>query len=117
LKVRWLIWLLYMGAWSVALLTPIPPGVRVQVGDYDWTFSFAKTLHVTAYAVLAVLSGWLAIPCRYRWLMALFLAAHAATTEFFQQFVDRGSSVRDVCLDLIGIALGCLVTWKWWCRP
>jgi VanZ family protein len=121
LRSRRLIWFVYLGLWSVALLVPIPAGIseglNVEVGDVDLRFLVAKTLHVTAYAGLAMLSGWLRVPCRYRWLLMLLMAAHAAGTEFIQQFVERGSSVRDVVLDLIGVTLGCLLTWKWWTDP
>jgi VanZ family protein len=79
-------------------------------------FYFSKTLHVAAYSLLAVLTAWLRVPGRFRWLLMFFLAAHATTTEFIQQFVPgRTGRVADIGLDLIGIALGCVVTWKWWC--
>jgi hypothetical protein len=121
LRYRRVIWFVYLGLWSVALLVPIPQGIseqlHVQVGSFDLRFLVAKTIHVTAYAGLAILSGWLRVPCRYRWLLILFMAAHGALTEFIQKYVERGSSVRDVVLDLIGVTLGCLLTWKWWTDP
>jgi VanZ family protein len=117
-KYRWLIWLAYVAAWSGALLAPIPQHLGVRIHDVDLRFVLAKTLHVSAYAVLAVLSGWLRVPSRFRWMLALFLAGHATATEFLQQYLPpRIGAVNDIGLDLIGIALGCALSWKWWCEP
>jgi VanZ family protein len=117
LKFRWLIWFAFLGGWSAALLSPVPEGIKMEVAGYDLRFIFAKTVHVCAYAAWAVLSGWLLVSGRFRWLLMLLMAGHAAGSEYLQQFVGRGMSVRDVVLDLIGVTLGCLLTWKWWCDP
>jgi VanZ family protein len=117
---RWLVWLLYSAAWSVALLSPLP-----DTGDWslenislDLKFLFAKAVHVSAYALLAVLSGWLPVPRCRRWLLLVFLSGHAMATEFFQQFVPgRTGCWFDVGIDHIGIALGLALTWKWWLLP
>jgi VanZ family protein len=117
-KYRWLIWGLYLAAWSTALLIPLPAVPEWKVHDISLRFLFAKAVHVSAYAVLAVLTGWLLVPSRYRWLPALALAVHATSTELLQRLVEgRTGTLDDVGLDLIGIALGCLVSWKWWCAP
>ncbi len=119
LKVRWLIWLAYLAAWSTALLVPLPDiGRTWTVNHISLKFLFAKAVHVGAYAVLAVLSGWLLVPTRFRWLLMFFLAAHATSTELLQRLVPgRTGTLTDVGIDLAGIALGCLVSWKWWLRP
>jgi VanZ family protein len=117
-KYRWSIWLVYMAVWSVALLVPMPTGPGWTVRNIDVKLVAGKALHVCAYAVLAGLTGWLEVPCRFRWLLIYVLAAHATATEFIQQFIEgRTGRVHDVGLDLIGVALGCLVTWPWWSEP
>src|SRR5215813_11605461 len=61
LKFRWLMWFVFLGGWSAALLSPVPEGIKMEVAGYDLRFLFAKTVHVTAYAAWAVLSGWLLV--------------------------------------------------------
>ena len=116
---RWLVWLAYSSAWTVALLVPpIHISPLGEVDGLDLKFLLAKSLHVTAYAVLAVLTGWLRVRSRYRWILMFLLALHAASTEFFQQFVEsRTGLLTDMLLDLAGIALGCVLGWKWWSDP
>src|SRR5579859_5349446 len=102
MKWRWLIWLVYVVAWTWALLLPnpdewarallglstIPPGVdvgvRQSVLDFVQSFGFAKGLHVTAYAGFAILSGWLRVPRSSRWLLILLMSLHGMGTEFMQ---------------------------------
>lgn len=111
----WLAWLLYVLAWSRGLLMeqPIDPGdnERLRLG----LFLFSKSVHVGAYAVLAVLSGLLDVPRPYRWLLLVFMCAHAVGTEYGQQFFKtRHPSLYDVGLDHLGILIGVALTWKWW---
>jgi hypothetical protein len=113
---RWLIWLLFFATWTIALLVPIPSGVGTGSG---WVathqFVIGKTLHVTAYAVLAMLTGNLRVPCRFRWILLFLIMAHATATELLQQLVEtRTGALSDVGLDHLGIALGLLLTWKLW---
>jgi len=65
---RWLIWLAYVGAWTGALLAPVPEGDWGTVGSgeevIDLKYLFGKAVHVSAYAVLAGLTGWLHVPYR-----------------------------------------------------
>lgn len=77
-------------------------------------FIIAKTVHIVTYACWAVLSGWLHLPRPGCWQLLGFLALHAMATEFFQQFVGRSGSWGDVGLDLVGAALGMLLSWQWW---
>ena len=114
-RVRWVIWVLYVIAWTKALLTenPVRPGNNPAL-QYQ-LFLFSKTVHVTAYALLAALSGWLHVPPRSRWLLLVFMSLHAFLTEFGQHFYEtRHPSLRDVGLDHLGILLGVLLTWSWW---
>jgi hypothetical protein len=101
-------------AWTIALLSPVPhqSAERVLGGSLQ-VFLFGKGLHVSAYAFLAVLGGTL--PLRgWKWTWVLVgLVAHGGLTEFFQQFVGRGASVRDVGLDSIGVTIGGLIVLAW----
>jgi VanZ family protein len=118
-RVRWLVWSVYVALWTAALVWParhIPWSHELEL--LDLKILVAKSLHVSAYAVFAVLCAWLHVTSRYRWLLMFFMAAHAAGTEFIQLYVPgRSGEVYDVGFDLIGVALGCLATWKWWCDP
>ena len=120
-RLRWLLWLVYVTAWTTVLLVPIPPKPP-GLPDEWWQLKlyFAKGLHVLAYTLLTVLTAWLRVPGRRRWLMLAFLPAHAGLTELLQWLLPTGRQgcLRDVGIDLIGICLGVALTWKWWrdCR-
>jgi VanZ family protein len=117
-KYRWLLWGLYVAAWSTALLVPLPAGGEWKIHNINLKFYFAKAVHVGAYAVWALLSGWLLAPRGWRWLLLAGMVAHGAATEYLQTFVrGRTGNLRDVGLDLIGICLGFLCSWKWWRAP
>jgi VanZ family protein len=112
---RWVLWSFFVILWTAALLTTEPVHVAHAVLASPVIFPTAKLLHVSAYALLAVLSGWLFVPARWRWLLLVFLCFHAFGTEFFQQFVpERGPSLRDVGIDHIGIAIGLALSSRWW---
>lgn len=114
-RARWGLWAAYVTAWTRSLLVENPVGV---VNDPDLAyklFLFSKTVHVTAYALFAALSGWLHVPGRSRWLLLAFMSLHAFLTEYGQRyFTTRHPSLRDVGLDHAGIVLGVLLTWNWW---
>jgi VanZ family protein len=115
---RWALWLLFLSLWSVGLLVPNPARFTDGWLSREARFLLAKGLHVVAYALLAVLSGWLRAPFRYRWMLLVFMSAHALGTEFGQRFVaTRTGSWRDVLLDHLGVALGVVLTWRWWRAP
>lgn len=102
-------------AWTVALLIPIPHRTASAVlGGDDAKFWFAKGLHMGAYAFLAFSVGTFRLTRRERILVLVCLFAHGASTEFFQQFVERGASLRDVMIDSTGIVLGVAAGWHWW---
>jgi hypothetical protein len=130
---RWVVWWLYVGIWTWALLLPNPDRwvralilpdtvaageghpVREKLLHVVSSFVFSKTLHVTGYALLAIVSGWQRVSGRYRWGLLGFMSLHALATEFLQTYAPgRHPSSRDVSLDHLGIALGVAVSWKWW---
>jgi VanZ family protein len=127
---RWLIWLAFVALWTQALLTPNPGQHLLATLRFlhlleenpvemqrfrEHAFYFAKACHIGAYLVLAVLSGWLKVPGRYRWLLLVFMSLHAMGTEYGQNFVEgRHASWRDVGLDHAGFLAGIALSWKWW---
>jgi VanZ family protein len=112
---RWFLWTVFVIVWTAALLTTEPVYVARAVLAPPVIFPTSKLLHLSAYAVLAVLSGWLFVPARWRWLLVVFMCFHAFGTEFFQQFVpERGPSLRDVGIDHVGIAIGLALSSRWW---
>jgi VanZ family protein len=119
-RARFLIWLTYALCWTVALVAPIrdqTPWVVTSV-DIDLKYVLAKTAHVIGYALFAGLTGWLGVGRRIRWLMMFVLMSHATVTELIQEFVPgRHGSLYDVAFDHAGVALGLLLTWKWWRHP
>jgi len=64
--------------------------------------------------VFAGLTSFLPVSIRWRRIMLLVVILHAPASEFIQQFVERTGQLSDVGLDLIGITLGVLTTWKRW---
>lgn len=109
-----IVFVAFLTAWTIALLSPVPnkSAERVLGGEF-WVFMFGKGLHISAYAFLTVLGGTIVLFGRHRRWVFMALVAHGATTEFFQQFVGRTASIRDVLLDAIGILIGCLVIFAW----
>ncbi len=102
-------------AWAIALLIPVPTEEAAEVlGGADEAFLFGKMVHVSAYGVLTLLGGFMRMPRKRRWLVLGLVSFHGFATEFFQQFVNRHASLRDVGLDHVGISLGILIGWHWW---
>jgi VanZ family protein len=115
---RWRLqlWLLYVLAWTAALLMPIPGSTQPTELEVTLRFAFGKTLHICAYALMAALTAWLRAPMRWRFVLMFFLMVHGTLTEMLQllKFINRGGELFDVALDNAGIAIGMLCTWKWW---
>ena len=70
---RWLLWLAYAASWTIALVAPVPNAEDLPFGEelFDFRMVFAKTVHVSAYAVFAVLTsgvGYLMILAGVLWL-------------------------------------------------
>jgi VanZ family protein len=115
--IRWSIWLAYGCLWSLALLTQQPVEIKDRLFDPDFGRFLGKALHISAYCGLAMLTGWLRPRSWLRLILINLLFLHAFGTEFIQQFVDRGSDLNDVGLDIIGLTIGQAITWKWWLSP
>lgn len=112
---RWLLWGGYFAAWTTALLLPHPVSDNTYSHLPTDPFYLAKALHVVGYMGGTILTAWLLISRKGRWLLLGVIFFHGIATEFLQQFVPpRTPSVRDVVLDHLGIVLGVAVTWKWW---
>ncbi len=109
-----------MIVWTVGLELPVPDPGKMPAGEFILTnkYLFAKTVHVAVYAGLAVLSAWVPLAGRYRWLMMFVLMGHAWGTEMAQEalkpWCHRGGSLADVGYDIAGIVVGAAVSWKWW---
>jgi VanZ family protein len=117
-RTRWAIWGIYVAAWTTALLTPHPVRVAEAVLPEHAIFPTSKALHIGAYAGMAILSAWLRVPGKARWGLLLFLSFHTMATEYLQGFVPtRVPSWGDVLIDHVGLALGLLVSWRWWRAP
>jgi hypothetical protein len=111
---RILLWAGLLVPWTWALLTPVPPHAVRAVGGATASFYFGKALHLGVYAALAFLTAWLPMTRKWRLLLIVLLIAHGGSTEYLQQFVERGASWRDFGLDSFGVSLGCLLGWRRW---
>jgi VanZ family protein len=124
---RWTVWCVFCVLWTTALLVPDPDALvrAILFGHADGeavlrafdqhVTAFSKALHVGAYAVFVILSGWVRAPFRTRVILVLFISAHAMATEALQQFVPgRHPSLRDVGLDHLGMLIGLFLSWKRW---
>jgi VanZ family protein len=116
---RWGILVVYVIAWTAALLMPVPvSGAMAFEGMPSLRMLFAKSLHAAAYAVLAMLTAWVRVPSRYRWLMMMLLMAHPTITEMLQLITEpyfgRNGNLLDVALDQVGIAVGVIMSRRWW---
>lgn len=102
-----------VAVWTYLLLEPKPvPDVILEgIGWFDWEmlhFLLAKTLHLTAYAILAIIGGPLLSRPR-RWLIFAGLILHGIGTEIGQMYVpNRFGCVRDMVIDAVGVSLGAL---------
>jgi VanZ family protein len=119
---RWTIWTIFVVGWTIALEVPVPGRDTTIHGDapLTWRAIIAKSTHVLAYAVLTVLSARLPLEARHRAMVMFFLMGHATATEglqvLLQPYCHRGGTLADVGLDQLGIAIGVLISWKWWTR-
>ncbi|MCI0683653.1 MAG: VanZ family protein [Gemmataceae bacterium] len=116
---RWLVWLLFFAAWTVALTAPVPSAEELPLGELLVTrrVLVAKAVHIAAYALFAILTGWLRVASRWRPLLMFFLMLHAVATEFVQLHLSyRTGTLGDVLFDCLGIAVGCGLSWPWWLR-
>ncbi len=87
------------------------PSLREKV-----TFYVRKTAHFSIYTLLGL---WLMneantfdINKKKKWIICLLFGfLYAASDEFHQSFVGgRSQEIRDILIDTIGVAFGCLIT-------
>jgi VanZ family protein len=103
-----------LGIWTFALVTPYPVEVEHAALPAEAGYPTAKLLHITAYALLTILTVFLPLRGGYRWLPVLVLSLHGFGTEYWQTFVPlRTGCWADVGIDHVGILLGLLFTLKW----
>ncbi len=112
---RRVVWLVYAGLWTVALLTPQPVRASQATLPVEAQQPSAKLLHLAAYTLLCVLTAWQRFPARWRPLWLLILSAHAVGTEVGQLYVpSRHGCWEDAALDHVGLYLGVVLAWRWW---
>jgi VanZ family protein len=111
------VWSAFAVLWTIGLLYPLP---ERHAGDMQWQdylrYYVGKTLHVIAYAVFAILSGWLNVRPARRWMLMFALMVHAGVTEWLQTFVGRTGMPSDVVRNYAGITLGIAASWRSWWR-
>src|SRR5262245_59557928 len=107
---RWYLWLAVFLLWTIGLVIPDPLSREKKEPDVaSLLFVAAKLVHLSAYAVLAAAAAYL--PGRKPYWLLLILALHAPLTEWIQTYVpSREGSIRDVCVDLAGVAVGIVLT-------
>lgn len=114
-RMPWQLWCVGLILWSCLLLAPgnwFPGGASTHnVGG----IGLGKLLHVGSYAMLSGLAGWLPFPRRQRLWCSFGLILHGGLTELMQTRVPfREGSPKDVGIDIIGVLLGWLVTFRRW---
>jgi hypothetical protein len=116
--IRWILWGVFVIAWTVALELPVPKAEHMPAGEFIVSNKqlIGKTLHGLVYAAMAAWAGLLPMPARYRFVMMFFLMTHAWGTEMLQYSLDWGrtGTLFDVGLDIAGIAVGVAATWRRW---
>jgi hypothetical protein len=106
--------LLALWTWKLVSPNPAPEAVRAALADLDLAFAVAKTLHLSGYALLALLAATLPVPRRWRAFLVGLLALHGVATEVAQTFVpNRTGKASDVLIDWVGVALGALAAQFW----
>jgi len=116
-RIWWALWCLYAIAWTTALLATFPLAAKDTIVPSEYCFETGKVLHVSAYAVFALLTSRLPLSVAGLRLMLLFVVLHGPLTEFLQQFTGRTASLMDVGFDLLGVGLGVVCSWPRWKGP
>ena len=108
-------WLVYLLMWTLALVTSPPTLASEATLPAMARFPVAKVLHVAAYCLLCVLTGWQRFAPRWRPLLLLALSAHAIGTEVAQLYVPhRHGCWEDAALNHVGLYLGVVLAWRCW---
>lgn len=114
--IHFTVFLVFFGLWTWKLLEshPVPDEISEGLASAGLSFVAAKTLHASGYAFLTVLVLTLPAPLHWRRFLVGLLVLHGVGTEIGQTYVpNRTGKVRDVLIDWLGIALGCLVVYAW----
>jgi VanZ family protein len=128
----WLLWLVFLAVWTVALLRPEPVTIQEVAVPSSWRYFFAKGFHVGTYGILTVWGGYLVnvatsvslgairsgntngaeIGYKPIGFFGLLLLCHGALGEFLQTFTSkRHGSLVDVAWDGLGVIFGFLALW------
>jgi VanZ family protein len=99
--------------WTIALLVPVPKIAVQAVGGETPAFWFAKLLHLSIYTIITIIGGALSLSKTNRTILLIVLLAHGPVTEVLQNFVERGASVRDAVIDMLGVLLGIAIGWRY----
>ena len=101
--------------WKLLQPQPVPPAIQGELHAIfpGLLFLLAKLAHLLGYAVLVLLGGTVLRSQLGRVLLIVVLLLHAIGTELGQSFIpNRTGTIRDVIIDLLGIALGAIIlTW------
>jgi len=112
---RWVLWLVLLSIWTVVLLTSEPVRFTRKHITPRTDLPVSKFVHVGAYAFLTATAVFLPLSGWRRWLLVLALSLHGTVTEYLQTFVNmRTGQLLDVLLNHLGIALGLMLTYRWW---
>lgn len=116
---RWLLWSSYVTLWTFMLLLPKAAVRNLPYADAEQSVRFlvAKSVHVSAYAIMTILCGWLVVEARFRFLLMFLVMAHATLTEILQQYIEgRTGNLPDVAFNDLGILIGFILSWNWWVK-
>lgn len=114
---RWLLWGAANLTWTVLLVTPVRGPAFGDTEEMRITTGFwiAKSAHVAIYALWTIATAWLRAPARVRVFLLLLLMSHGVLTEWRQNSIpNRTGLLRDAALDQLGVAIGVIVTLRWW---
>jgi VanZ family protein len=104
---RWTIWWVLLASMTWVLLSPQPAALGEGMFDQEASFVVSKSIHIVAYGTLSALVGWLPALSWQRVALWVLLAIHGCLTEYLQMFIPgRYSSLRDVFVNWVGLALG-----------
>ncbi len=107
---------------SGLVLKATKPMIEMIYGGKVSNYMLRKVAHFTEYAVLGGLLACLALWSDIKWRAAFVLGAGvgiACVDETIQIFSGRNSQIRDVMIDLSGVAVACAIVfaadlfWKW----
>src|SRR5262249_22083584 len=86
-KARWSVWSVFVIVWTALLLQPAETVHGLAPHEVVLTYKviISKMIHVLAYGLFCILSGWLGVAARYRLLLLFFMMTHAALTEWIQE--------------------------------